>query len=192
MEGTVESVGFRSTRVRTFYNSLISVPNSRFTTSSVDNFGRRRYRRFKTVIGLQYDTKPEQLDAFCEGVRELIRRHPYTRKDYYHVYLNDLSDSALDVLLYCFFECPDWSIELRERHRLLVDVMRLSERLGVQFAFPTRTIQMFQGVPSSAEKSVDWSDPGGLGVREAMQIAGPAVSDESRPGSVEFRGPAAS
>ena len=56
VEGTVEAVGYRSTRVRTFYNSIISVPNSRFTTSAVDNLERRQYRRFKTVIGLQYDT----------------------------------------------------------------------------------------------------------------------------------------
>ncbi len=190
VEGTVEAVGFRSTRVRTFYNSLISIPNSRFTTSSVDNLGRRQYRRFKTVLGLQYDTTPEQLDAFCEGIRELIRRHPYTRKDYYHVYLNDLSASALDVLLYCFFKCPDWSVELRERHRLLVDIMKLAERLGVQFAFPTRTIQMSQGAPTSAEKNTEWSDPLGLGIREAMQVAGPVVSGVDRPGSVEFTGPA--
>ena len=67
IEGTVEQVGFRSTRIRTFYNSLITLPNSRLTTAVVDNMGRRRYRRIKTVIGLQYSTTPEQIDAFCEG-----------------------------------------------------------------------------------------------------------------------------
>jgi len=190
VEGTVEAVGFRSTRVRTFYNSVISVPNSGFTTSSVDNYGRRQFRRFKTILGLQFDTTPEQLDAFCEGVRELLRRHPYTRKDYYHVYLNDFSESALDVLLYCFFECPDWSVELRERHRLLVDILKLAERLRIQFAFPTRTIQIFPGAPTSSETQADWSDPRGLGIREAMQIAGPAVTGADRPGQVDFPGPA--
>lgn len=103
VEGTVESVGFRSTRVRTFYNSLITLPNSRFTNSAVDNMGQRQFRRFKTSICVHYDTTPEQIDAFCEGIRELIRRHPYTRKDYYHVYFNDFNDSSLNILLYCFF-----------------------------------------------------------------------------------------
>ena len=144
------------------------------------------------MIGLQYDTTPQQLDAFCEGVRELIRRHPCTRKDYYHVYLNDFSDSALDVLLYCFFECPDWSVELRERHRLLVDIMKLAERLGVQFAFPTRTIQMFQADQAATTTDVDWSDPDSVGVRAAMRIAGPVVTGDDRPGGVEFVGPAGS
>ena len=192
VEGTVESVGFRSTRVRTFYNSIISIPNSRLTTSAVDNLGKRKYRRCKTVIGIQYDTTPEQIDAFCAGIRELLRRHPYTRKDYYHVYLIDFSESALNVLLYCFFECPDWSVELRERHRLLVDIIKLAKQLGVQFAFPTRTIQMLQADTSSKETSIDLSDPTGRGVQEAMQIAGRPLTADDRPGGVDFPGPPAS
>ena len=62
-EGTVEEVGFRSTRIRTFYNSQVTLPNSRLTTAIVDNMGRRRYRRIKTMLSLQYDTKPEQMNA---------------------------------------------------------------------------------------------------------------------------------
>lgn len=172
IEGAVETVGFRSTRIRTFYNSLITLPNSKLTTAAVDNMGRRKYRRFKTTLGVQYDTTPDQIEAFCEGVRELLRRHPYTRKDYFHVYFNDLSDSSLDILLYCFFECPDWSIELRERHRLLVDIMKLAERLGVQFAFPTRTLHMLQGDASASEPPMDCSDPMRVGQVEAARIAG--------------------
>ena len=67
------------------------------------------------MLSLEYSAPPEKIDAFCEGVRELIRRHPYTRKDYYHVYFNQFGASSLDIMLYCFLNCPDWSIELRER-----------------------------------------------------------------------------
>ncbi|MHC4429993.1 MAG: mechanosensitive ion channel family protein, partial [Planctomycetota bacterium] len=87
-EGTVEEIGFRSTRLRTFYNSRITIPNSTLVNSHVDNLGARRYRRVKCMIGIQYDTPPEKIEAFCEGIRELIRRNPYTRKDYYMVYFN--------------------------------------------------------------------------------------------------------
>lgn len=179
VEGEVETVGFRSTRIRTFYNSLITLPNSQLTTAAVDNMGRRRFRRYKTILGVQYDTRPEQVEAFCEGVRELLRRHPFTRKDYFHVYFNDLSDSSLNILLYCFFECPDWTTELRERHRLLVDIMKLAERLGVQFAFPTRTLHMFQGDGTPAKPPVDCSDPLRAGQIEAAQIAGSFSSGEA-------------
>jgi len=142
VDGSVESVGIRSTRVRTFYNSVVTVPNSTLTNAIVDNYGARKYRRLKMNVGVTYDTPPEKIEAFCEGIRELIRQHPYTRKDYFHVYLNTMGDSSLNILLYCFHECPDWSTELRERHRLLLDIIRLAQSMGVEFAFPTSTLYM--------------------------------------------------
>jgi len=188
-EGMVEAVGFRSTRIRTFYNSQITLPNSRLTTAVVDNMGRRRYRRVSTTLGLQYDSTPEQIDAFCEGVREIIRRHPYTRKDYYHVYLNNFGASSLDVMLYCFWECPDWSVELREKHRLFLDIIKLATKLGVSFAFPTRTLYMFQEQHGEVPPAMNPSDASSIGQRAAAQITGPTLSAEDRPGSVKFLGP---
>jgi MscS family membrane protein len=149
-EGTVEEIGFRSTRLRTFYNSRITIPNSTLVNSHVDNLGARRYRRVKCMIGIQYDTPPEKIEAFCEGIRELIRRHPYTRKDYYMVYFNAFAESSLSILLYAFHETPDWPTELRERHRLFVDIVRLAHRLGVEFAFPTRTLHLESAPPGLA------------------------------------------
>jgi MscS family membrane protein len=149
-EGTVEEIGFRSTRLRTFYNSRITIPNSMLVHSCVDNLGARRYRRIKCMIGVQYDTPAEKIEAFCEGIRELIRRHPYTRKDYYLVYFNAFADSSFDILLYAFHETPDWPTELRERHRLFVDIVRLARRLGVEFAFPTRTLHVASAPPGLA------------------------------------------
>jgi len=185
VEGTVESVGFRSTRIRTFYNSLITLPNSRLTTVAVDNMGRRQYRRIKAMLGLQYDTTPDQIDAFCEGVRELIRRHPYTRKDYYHVYFNQFAGDSLNVLLYCFVECPDWAMELRERHRLFVDILQLAKRLDVSFAFPTRTLHLYQE-QRTEPRLPDLSDAALAGQQFASQITGPPLPPDSLPGAVQF------
>ncbi|HHN77897.1 MAG TPA: mechanosensitive ion channel, partial [Phycisphaerales bacterium] len=142
IEGTVEVMGLRSTRVRTFYNSLVTLPNASLVRATVDNYGRRRYRRYKTALSLTYDTPPEKVEAFCEGIREIIRLHPYTRKDYFHVWLNNFGAHSLDVLVYMFFDCPDWGTELRERHRLMLDIVRLASRIGVHFAFPTQTIEL--------------------------------------------------
>jgi MscS family membrane protein len=151
VDGTVESVGFRSTRVRTFYNSLVTLPNANLISAHVDNYGARRYRRWKAHLGVAYDTPPERVDVLCEGIRELIRRHPYTRKDYFHVYLNEFGPSSLDILLYVFWETPDWSTELRERHRLAVDILRLTHHLGVEIAFPTQTLYLKRGSDTEAE-----------------------------------------
>ncbi len=142
VEGTVEEVGFRSTRIRTFYNSRITLPNSKLTSAAIDNYGERQYRRWSTRLGIAYDTPPEKIDAFCEGVKELILRHPHTRKDYFHVALNEFGASALEIMLYVFFITPDWGEELKERHRLAVDIIRLARELGIEFAFPTQTLYM--------------------------------------------------
>ncbi|MGI9427324.1 MAG: mechanosensitive ion channel family protein [Bythopirellula sp.] len=169
-EGTVEMVGFRSTRIRTFYNSLITLPNSQLTTAAVDNMGRRSYRRIKTTLGVQYDTTPNQLEAFCEGIRELIRRHPNTRKDYFHVYFNDFGPNSLNIMLYCFVQCPDWGAELQSRHSLLADIVRLAEKLHVKFAFPTRTVHMFNESESAAVPALDSPQEAGRALAEELYL----------------------
>ena len=103
MEGTNEDLGFRSTKIRTFYNSLISVPNSLLLTASVDNLGERTYRRFNTKLSVIYSTPVDKIKAFNEGIKSLILEHPTTRKDYFLVHLNEFSSASLDILLYCFF-----------------------------------------------------------------------------------------
>ncbi len=145
VEGTVEELGFRSTRIRTFYNSLVTVPNATLVRAQVDNYGRRRFRRFKTMLNLDYATPPDRIEAFCEGIRMLIAKHPHTRKDFYEVHLNSFGAHSLDVLVYMFFRTGDWSEELRERHRFMLDILRLAKRLGVSFAFPTQTVHMLRG-----------------------------------------------
>jgi MscS family membrane protein len=140
IEGVVEDVGFRSTRIRTFYDSLVTLPNSRLITASVDNYGRRKFRRYSTKLSVRWNTPPSTLEAFCEGLRELVRQHPYTRKDSYQVWINDFNEYALEVLIYVFFVAPDWGTELRERHRFLLDIHRLATDLGVELAYPSQRL----------------------------------------------------
>ncbi len=147
VEGVVEDVGFRSTRIRTFYDSVISLPNSRLITASVDNYGARSFRRYTKKIPVAFDTPPEKVEAFCEGIRELVRRHPYTRKDSFQVWVNDISDFSIQILLYVFFKCPDWAIELRERHRLILDIFRLAHSLGVEIPYPASQVHLLRGKP---------------------------------------------
>jgi len=139
-EGVVESVGFRSVRIRTFYNSLISVPNAKVADSSIDNYGEREYRRVAKTLSLTYDTSPEQMQAFVEGLRAILKANPATRKDYYEVHFRNFGESALEVMLYFFLKVPGWSDELRETHNIFLEILRLAESLGVDFAFPTQTL----------------------------------------------------
>jgi MscS family membrane protein len=188
-EGTVEDLGFRSTRIRTFYNSLVTVPNATLVRATVDNYGRRKYRRFTTKLNVTYDTHPDKIEAFCAGIREIVKLHPYTRKDYYHVWLNSFGAHSLDILVYIFFECPDWSIELREKHRFMLDVVRLADRLGVEFAFPTQTLHVAQldpNAPHSPEQIPD-GDSERRAVLEGRKVARELTSNQ--PWKDEIPGP---
>lgn len=157
VDGTVEEVGFRSTRVRTFRNSVTYIPNGVITNRMIDNHGLRVYRRFMTHLSLTYDTPPDLIDVFVEGLEEVVKKHPKTRKDYYEIHLNDLSDSSVNVLFYIFFEVPTWTEELRSRHEILLEIIRLAESLGVNFAFPTQTLHV-ETFPEKESNSPEYTE----------------------------------
>lgn len=142
MDGTVEEVGFRSTRIRTFRNSLTYVPNGKLADSTIDNHGLRQYRRFFMHIAITYDTPPDLIEVFVEGLRKIVDRHPNTRKDFYIVEFNEMGDFSLRIMFYIFFAVPTWPEELKARHEVLIEIVRLAVKLGVRFAFPTSTLHM--------------------------------------------------
>jgi MscS family membrane protein len=185
-EGTVEQIGFRSTRIRTFYNSVLTVPNSTFITANVDNMGKRRYRRLKATISLTYHTAPDRLEAYCEGIRELVRQHPYMRKDYYHIYLNQLGAASLDVLVYVFWQTPDWATELRERHRFLLDCLRLAKAVGVEMAFPTQTLYLRQNGDDTPDETLAQDAAFSLGREQARAVVAETTGLGVRPPPVTF------
>jgi MscS family membrane protein len=186
-EGTVERIGFRSTRLRTFYNSVLTLPNSQLITASVDNMGQRRYRRMSTRLSLTYNTPPDRIEAFCEGIRELVRQHPYMRKDFFHVYFNEYGAASLNVLVYVFWETPDWATELRERHRSLLDILRLAHRLDVEFAYPTQTLYLRrEGGAGPPEAERVQSEALESGRREARRIVEETLGAGARPPPVSF------
>lgn len=141
-EGTIEEVGFRTTRIRTFYNSLVTIPNATLTATPIDNYGARRWRRYVANLGLTYDTPPERVSAFCEGIRGIIQRLDGMRRDYVVVEFDGYRESSLNVMLYCFMDAADWEAELRTRTALNLEILRLAADLGVSFAFPTRTLHV--------------------------------------------------
>ena len=141
-EGSIETIGFRSTKVRTFYDSVISLPNASLANANIDNMGQRHYRRIKTYLGLTYDTSPAQIQKFISGIKEIIQKHPHTRKDNYHVVLHEYGPFSLNVLLYFFIKVPNWSMELIERQNIFLEIMKLAQKIGVEFAFPTQTLHI--------------------------------------------------
>ncbi len=152
-EGTVEDVGFRSTRIRTPDNSLISVPNNTVVNTIIENVSLRAMRRQRLVLQITYDTPREKVEALVTGVGHLILAHPTTNKTNFQVRFNNFSENSLDILVLFHLEVPDFSTELREREMILLQTMDLVSELGVAFAFPTRTLHIVAALPE--ERAVD-------------------------------------
>jgi MscS family membrane protein len=144
IDGTVEEVGFRSTRIRTFRDSVQYVPNGTIADLIIDNHGERNYRRFNTSIGLTYDTSTEKIQHFVDDLKKIILDHPKTIKTNYQVHLNKFSASSLDILFYVFFKVDDWSEELAVRHEIMLEIIRKAEQLEVKFAFPSQSLYVEQ------------------------------------------------
>lgn len=139
IEGTVENVGFRSTRIRTTSNSLVTIPSSQLVDSPIDNMALRQYRQVKTILNLNYDTPVVKIENFIDGIKHILMTHPDTRKDNIQAVLFDLGPDSVDILLNFFVQVPDRTAELNERQRVLLNILLLAEAEGICFATPPQT-----------------------------------------------------
>ena len=114
----------------------------------------------KLMLGVTYSTSADQIEAFVEGIKGLLRAHPGVRQDYFEVHFNTFSASSLDILLYAFFDVSSWTEELTSRHRLLLDIKRLAEALQIDFAFPTQTVHLEK--PSETDETLANLEPAKL------------------------------
>lgn len=140
VEGTVESIGFRSTRIRTFYNSLITVPNSIMAKEKIDNIGVRPYRRVRQVLGLHYDTPPAVIADFCTRVKYMISQDSAVVPETIQVYFNGFADSTLNVLVVFHLEVFDSHDELKRQQEIFCEIINIAKELSVTFAYPTRSV----------------------------------------------------
>tara|TARA_R110000787_G_scaffold276239_8_gene385131 strand:- start:3627 stop:5249 length:1623 start_codon:yes stop_codon:yes gene_type:complete len=142
--GSVEEVGFRSTRIRAADTTVFQIPNSKLSELVINNSGLRLYRRYNTTLGIRYDTPPELIEAFVKGVREVIIAHPDTKSDAYNVEFNGFGDSALLILVNMYLKDLAWGSEQKSRHQIHMAIVRLAKELGVDFAFPSTTVMIEQ------------------------------------------------
>jgi len=142
--GTVEEVGFRSTRIRAADTSIYQIPNSSLSELVINNSGLRLFRRYNTQLGLRYDTPPELIEAFVKGVREIIKAHPDTKSDSFNVEFTGFGDSALLIMMNMYLKNLAWSSEQKSRHQIHIAIVKLAKELGVDFAFPSTTVMIEQ------------------------------------------------
>lgn len=144
VEGTIESIGFRSTRIRTTYNSLVTIPNSIMAKEKIDNMGLRPYRRIRQVLGIHYDTPPTLIEEFCKRVKYLISQEAAVVPETILVSFNGFADSTLNVLVNFHLAVFTIDEELELQQRIFCEVLDTAKELGVIFAYPTQTVYYMQ------------------------------------------------
>lgn len=140
LQGTVEKVGFRSTRVRAADTSIFQIPNSKLSEIVINNRGLLLFRRYNTNLGLRYDTPPELIEAFVQGLRKIIIAHPKTSSEMFNVEFVGFGDSALLIMCNVYFKSLAWGDEQSSKHKLHIAIIQLAKELGVDFAFPSTTV----------------------------------------------------
>jgi MscS family membrane protein len=139
-EGTIEDVGFRSTRIRTFYNSLVSIPNSIMAKEKIDNMGMRPLRRIRHTIGIEYGTPIEKMQQFMDKIRYILAAHPKTIKDKITVNFTAMGDFNLQILVNFHLDTMDLKEETQIQQEVLFEIMKTAAEMKIEFAFPTQTL----------------------------------------------------
>ncbi len=139
-EGVVEDIGFRSTKIRTFENSLVSVPNSQIANEPIENFSLRNRRRIKFTIGITYSTPTHKVQKAVDKIREMLINHPDIYKGTLLVYFTEFADSSLNIFVYCFTNTAVWKDYLNIRQDVNLKIMSIMESLDIEFAFPSLSL----------------------------------------------------
>lgn len=154
LEGTVEEVGIRSTRIRTFNDSLISIPNGKLADTIIDNMGKRNFRRYKANLQIRHDTPASLAVAFSEGIRSIVMSKDEFNHDKCYVALNDFGSASLVIMMNVFFNVETYDQELQARTNLINDILVLAEELGVKFAIPVQNVTVEDFPEKSSGKPV--------------------------------------
>ena len=140
VEGIIEDIGIRSTRVRTFAQALVTVPNATLANSAILNWSKMGKRRIKMNVGLTYSTKKEQIENIVNDIREMLKNHSGIHQDRIMIYFTDYNSSSLDIFCYFFTNTIVWDEYLAIKENVNLKIMEIVERHGSSFAFPSRSL----------------------------------------------------
>lgn len=141
-DGVVEEIGLRSTRVRTFAKTVVSIPNQELANATVENHSLMPKRRIKYTVGVQYDSTVDQVKTLVARIEEYLKSNPDIDQEFMLVKFTEFNASSLDIFVYCFTLTTDWTKHLQVKQDVNLRVMELVEELGMGIAFPTRTVHL--------------------------------------------------
>ncbi len=140
VEGVIEKVGLRSTRVRQLDQAVVTVPNSKLASSVILNWSRLAKRRVDFNLGVTYMTKPDQMETLLDQLRTMLQQRETVDPDSVVVYFIEFGQSALNILVRCYVNIAEWRAFTSEKERILLEVMRVVDSVGLQIAFPSQSL----------------------------------------------------
>jgi MscS family membrane protein len=152
-QGTVEAIGMRSTTIRTLDRTVVTVPNAQFSNEQIENFGVRDRVRLFAVIGLRYETSPDQMRHLLAELRALLASHPKVDPQDLRVRLVGFGQHSLDVELFAYIRTTDWLEFLAVREEIYLRIMEAVAAAGTSFAIPSRTAYLARDHGIDAERA---------------------------------------
>lgn len=143
-DGVVEEIGLRSTRVRTFAKTVVSIPNQALANATVENHSLMPKRRIKFTLGVTYDSTVGQVRTLVEDIEAYLKGNPDIDQEFMLVKFTKFNDSSLDLFIYCFTVSTDWTRHLGVRQDVNLRIMEMVESKGMSIAYPTQTIHLAQ------------------------------------------------
>ncbi|MEX2524922.1 MAG: mechanosensitive ion channel family protein [Gammaproteobacteria bacterium] len=152
IEGTVEEIGWRVTRIRTFDKRPLYVPNAVFTTISVENPSRMINRRIYETVGIRYDDAGKMADIVAD-VKEMVKNHPdIDTNQKIIINFNEFAASSLNFFVYIFTKTTDWVEYHRIKQDVMLKIIDIIEKHGAECAFPTTTVHIPDGIAMNESK----------------------------------------
>ena len=139
-EGTVEDITFRSTRVRTFENSLVNIPNSIISNASIINWSKMEKRRYKLNLTIELDTPLDKLEKFKSKVKDMLQAREAIFDDSIIVKFDTISDNGLNVLICSYTDSVDYNSYLAEKEDINYKIMRILQEEHIELAYDTKTV----------------------------------------------------
>ena len=142
-EGTVEHIGFRSTLIRKFDSTPVTIPNYIFAESPILNYSNRINRRISWTIALTYESSIDQIKSLTNSISEYIEQSDsFIVNDQFKkfVRIDKFSDSSIDLLIYCFTKTNDWEEFLKIKENFASFIKTSMEQNKLSFAFPSTTV----------------------------------------------------
>ena len=140
IEGTVEEVGFRSSRIRKIDTSLITIPNGNLTNATMINYGVRQFRIFETTLGFTYDSESKNLKAYMAELKDFLQKFKGIKQDTFYVNLRNLSASSIDIFFRVYIDALSYNEELEIREELIFVIIEMAQKNNLSFAFPSTSL----------------------------------------------------